>query len=59
MTCHEKVYQLFLYMPHTKKIKVINKIQYFVVYTKKTLSILLHIIQENIDKTQLKSLTFY
>ena len=51
MTCHEKVYQLFLYMPHTKKIKVINKIQYFVVYTKKTLSILLHIIQENIDKT--------
>ena len=33
MTCHGKVYQLVLYMPHTKKIKVISKIQYCIVYT--------------------------
>ena len=60
MTCHGKVYQLFLYMPHTKKIKVISKILYFIVYTKKTLTIYFtpHYRRKKYIKHNLKALLF-
>ena len=60
MTCHGKDYQLFSYMPHIKKIKVISKIQFFIVYTKKTLSIYFtsHYRRKKLIKHNLKALLF-